>query len=58
MGEGEKEGKCVGMLPRGRTGTGFFVSRVFISLMQAEILGEVSGDSFSRISISFPSVSF
>ena len=50
----DREG--VGMLLGGRAWPGSFVLRVFISLLQVGILGEVSGEDFSRTFISSPGV--
>ena len=40
------------------TGAGFFVWRGCISLLQAGILGEASGEGFRRLFISFAGVLF
>ena len=52
------EGNGPGMLPRGRVCTRSFLMRVFISLLQAETIGEVSAEDLNRIFIIFPGVFF
>lgn len=53
----EAEGNGVGCYPEGHACAGSFVLRLLsLAYLQAGILGEVSGDSFSRIFISFLNV--
>ena len=48
------KGNGIGLLPRG----GALCLEAFFSLLQVGLLGEVSGEGFSRICISFPGVLF
>ena len=56
MGGKEEEGKEMAVLPRGSTYAGSFVLRLVSLSCRQGISGYISGDSFSRIFISFAGV--
>ena len=61
VGEEEREEEGKGMAqaaPQREGGSWVHCLRAFISLLQVGILGEVSGEGFNRIFISFPGVLF
>ena len=58
VGSSEKGKGVMWAVPKGRTLKLGPLSCAFISFLQAGIVGEVSGESFSRIFISSPGVSF
>ena len=61
VGEEEREGEgkeMVCCIPEGQLKCWALCLEAFLSFLQARILGEVSGESFSRIFISSPAVPF
>ena len=54
----ERKGNGTGSSPEGEPVHWVLCLEAFISLLQVEVLGEVSGEGFSRMFINFPGVLF